>query len=101
MGKSRKKFAVPNDTPKGTWKQEYNGKFRSKSKQLLKQVVEGDLDPDELVLPENLTEVSEIACSSKEQQGIWNFELQESFLNEKEKERYLERLSYYEKSFRK
>lgn len=55
MSKSRKNYGVAVDTPKGTWRHEYNGKLRSKSKQLLNQVIDGKIDPDELILPDETT----------------------------------------------
>jgi hypothetical protein len=101
MSKSRKNYPVANDLPKGGWKHEYNGKFRSKTKQLLNQIVDGKLDAEDLLLPIDLEEFSEIAVSPKEQTAYWNFELQDSFLNEAEETLYYERLADYEKSFRK
>ena len=100
MSKSRKKFAIPMDTPKGTWRHEYNGKLRSKSKQLLNQVIDGKIDPDELILPTQDTE-GEIWVSPKENSQIWDFKFQDTFLDEIEETAYYERLERYEKSFRK
>lgn len=101
MSKSKKHYPVAVDNAKGTWKQEYNGKFRSKTKQLLNQVVEGKLEPEDLILPNELIEISERYCSPKEDVHIWNFQFQDSFLDETEEANYYEKLARYEQSFRK
>lgn len=100
MSRSRKKNPTTADIPKGSWKHEYNSRLRTTSNQLLKQVINGKIDPDELVLPE-LEETGDEWVSPKEDVHYWNFEHKQNFLDSAEEELYYERLENYEKAFRK
>ncbi len=101
MSRSRKKNPTTADTPKGSWKHDYNSRIRTTSNQLLKQVIIGKIDPDELILPET-DDVSDIWCSPKEQVSFAEKPKEELvFLTEFDKDWYEDSLERYEKSFRK
>lgn len=65
MSRSRKKNPTAVDIPKGSWKHEYNSRVRTTSNQILKQIINGKIDPDELILPET-EDLSDIWVSPKE-----------------------------------
>lgn len=101
MSRSRKKNPTNYaDAPKGTWKRDYNSALRNKSNQLIKQVINGKLDPDELIMP-NVETVSDIWTSPKENARYYPSNVQHKFSEEHPEDEFLEDLECREKAFRK
>ena len=98
MARSRKNNPVNTEnTPKSSMKELHNGKLRSKTKQLLKNYIDGKADDDDLeFIPDGTSEPSII-----EGKQFYRFEFRDTFLDEEDEEAYKEELERYRKAFRK
>jgi hypothetical protein len=101
MSRSRKKNPTTVDIPKGSWKHEYNSRVRATSNQLLKQIISGKIDPDELILPE-VDEAGNMYDGPKEDVAFLKKpDGQSGFLSNFDEDWYEASLDYYDKAFRK
>lgn len=102
MSKSRKRYAVVNDSAKESFKQVYNGKLRTRNRDLINKYLKGEISEDELQFADDPIEVSEITTSPKEDAYYYPTpEDQFNFSDEHPEDDYLEKVERYEKAFRK
>lgn len=87
MARSRKNFPGSSEVPKGSLKSEFNGKVRSKTRQLLKDYINGKADEDDLdLLPDDAAEVSEGWSTPSDSKKY--LKPKDDFLDEEEEEAY-------------